>query len=113
MTTVAPVFRVKFVGGPADGVMRDYSKDATHIMIHGWTYEATGKRDGDHWIFVRIPKRRWMRALMKNLLASGSPDPRLVPKPRGLRAVKRGRNQKCWCGSGKKTKKCHGGADGV
>ena len=35
-----------------------------------------------------------------------------APPPRQRSRVKRGRNDPCWCGSGKKYKKCHAGADG-
>lgn len=109
------VFRVKFADGPLAGHTREYNHECDHVMVFGFTYEATGRRDGDYWLFARVSRKRWERALIRMLASrpdegGRTHDPRLDPKRPPDKVVKRGRNEKCWCGSGKKYKKCHGGA---
>lgn len=100
-------FRVKFADGPAAGIMKDLDREVQTLRYFAWTYEATGKRDGDHWLFVKRPNSRVLNRLIGALSASNGSDPRLVPKMLPNKVIPRGRNEQCWCGSGKKYKRCH------
>jgi SEC-C motif-containing protein len=103
-------FRVKFHDGPAGGIEKEYLGERERVKYFGWTYENAHKRDGDFWLFVARPRVRVRRQLLAALTAHTGQDPRLQPKAVPTKVIPRGRNAVCWCGSGKKYKKCHGGA---
>ena len=100
-------FRVKFHDGPAAGIVMEYDKEQPTYRYGAWTYEATGKRDGDYWLYVRQHRSALGRRVIAMLKRSSGSDPRLLPRPEPTRVVHRGRNAPCWCGSGKKYKRCH------
>jgi len=102
-----PKYRVKFADGPAKGTTMEYDKERPTYKVGTWTYEATGQRDGDFWLYVKRPTQRAGRRLIRALSAAHSKDVRLIPKDEPNVAIHRGRNDVCWCGSGKKYKKCH------
>jgi hypothetical protein len=104
----ASVHRVKFFDGPLAGQTKDYPAEHPTFTEFGWTYEATGKRDGDHWLYVLLPRGRRLRSFIRFLAKERGEDPRLTPKDEPMKVAKRGRNEPCWCGSGKKYKRCHG-----
>lgn len=103
-----PVFRVKFQGGALNGMTKDYPRERQSYTIFGWKYEASGKRLGNHWLYVPVPRSRIRRRFLHWSIATSGADPRLNPPAPLAHSTKRGRNAKCHCGSGKKYKKCHG-----
>lgn len=101
-------FRVRFHDGPAAGIEMEYDKEMERVRYGMWTYEHAHKRVGDHWLFVRVPTSRGARRFLPLFTAArGGMDPRLEEKRRPEKIIKRGRNDVCWCGSGKKYKRCH------
>jgi len=102
-----PVFRVRFHDGPAAGITREYETERPTYRLFGWTYENAGRREGDFWLYLVRPKSRVGRRIIGALAAARGVDPRLLAKPLPNRVIKRGRNAPCWCGSGKKYKRCH------
>lgn len=102
-----PVFRVKFADGPAAGMTVEYPREQPSIKLGPWTYEATYRRDGDHWLFVKRRNSRIERRIITMVTAARGIDPRLDPKDDPVKIIHRGRNEPCWCGSGIKFKKCH------
>lgn len=107
--TNAPKFRVKFHDGPAAGIEMEYDREMREVRYFAWMYENTYRREGDYWLFVVQPKQRAVRKILPLVIKAQGKDPRLDPKPQPNRVPDRGRNAPCWCGSGKKFKKCHGG----
>lgn len=107
----APVvakFRVKFFDGPATGLTAEYERETPTIRVFTWEYEATGRRDGDYWLYVKKRNERVAQRLIRTIAqARGGQDPRLDPKDQPLKVISRGRNEVCWCGSGRKYKRCH------
>ncbi len=103
-----PAFRVKFYGGALHGQTRDYPREQATIKIMGWQYEPGAVRDGDHWVYVPIPRCRMDRRILRFVMAQTQKDPRLKIRTEPMRVVKRGRNERCYCGSGLKYKRCHG-----
>ena len=104
----APKFRVKFHDGPAAGVTKEYDREMQEVRYFGWTYDNIYRREGDFWLFAKRPNNRVVNRLLPLVAAQrGGRDPRLEPKRQPNRVVPRGRNEVCWCGSGKKYKKCH------
>jgi hypothetical protein len=101
--------RVRCYGGPLHDHEFELKAGQTSFYHFAWRYEMTPKRVGDHWIFVRVPNPRPVRRLLKYILASGQPDPRMRERqaPRRGRAARR--NAPCYCGSKLKWKHCHGG----
>jgi preprotein translocase subunit SecA len=51
---------------------------------------------------------KMQHAAAENILASESEDAESAHKPFVRKEKKVGRNEPCWCGSGKKFKHCHG-----
>jgi hypothetical protein len=103
-------FRVKFFGGPANGIEKEYDREMQRVKYGAWLYEHSHKRVGDHWLFVKVPNPRAARRILPLITAArGGQDPRLEPKSEPTVVIHRGRNEPCWCGSGKKFKKCHAG----
>lgn len=107
-TSPKPNFRVKFRGGPLSGMTTDYDQEHPTYTIFGWVYEATGRRDGDHWIYVKQPKSKALRRFLQFAVDQSGHDPRLEDHPDPVRHVGHDRNHLCYCGSGKKYKRCHG-----
>lgn len=109
---VVPKFRVKFHDGPLAGMTQEYDKELPSYVVFGWTYEATGRREGDFWLYVKRLVPRKARALVtltvQMMNEQGAGDPRLAPKATPEKSMRRGRNEPCWCDSGKKYKRCHG-----
>jgi hypothetical protein len=108
-TLTEPVFRVKFHGGALSQHTQDFPREQPQITIFGWTYEATGRRDGDHWLFVPVPRNRPVQRFLLFVMSQTGNDPRLADKQQPVRVIKHGRNELCYCGSGRKHKRCHGG----
>jgi len=108
-TSSNPVFRVKFYRGALNGQTREFKVETSTITQYGYTYEATGRRDGDFWVFVPVPKTKKLKKFLHFLLQVTGRDPRLADINMPVKATHRGRNSLCYCGSGKKYKKCHGG----
>lgn len=102
-----PKFRVKFADGPARGMTREYEKEMPTYKVGTWTYEATGQRDGDFWLYVKRLTQRVDRRVLRMVNATRPMDVRLFPKDEPTVVIHRGRNDLCWCGSGRKYKKCH------
>lgn len=103
-----PKFRVKFVRGPLHGQTREYDRESPTVTVLGWKYEATGRRDGDYWLYVLRSKSRIERRIVAMVAEQSGSDPRLLPREQPVKVIRRGRNEPCWCGSGKKFKRCHG-----
>jgi len=103
----APVFRVKFHDGPAAGVLKEYPREMQTIQYFAWTYDNLYRREGDYWLFAKRPNNRAVNRILPLVVKQQGRDPRLEPKRQPDRVVPRGRNEVCWCGSGKKYKKCH------
>ncbi len=106
-TQSAPKFRVKFHGGPLHGHTKDYPGEQGTFTVFGWQYESTGRREQDYWVYVLMPSNRRKRKLVQWMMAMTGMDPRLAERKEPIRVPQRGRNEKCYCGSGRKFKHCH------
>jgi len=108
-SSATPLFRIKFYRGALNGQTREYPVEMTRVTLYGYTYEATGRRDGDFWVYVPVPKTKKLKKFLQFLMQVTGRDPRLADINTPVKATRRGRNSLCYCGSGKKYKKCHGG----
>lgn len=103
-----PVFRIQCHGGCLHGYQFDMKAEQMQYNLFGHKYEATGRKLGDHWVYVKAPKSKLMRLGLLFAIRALGRDPRLDDIRQPIKVVKRGRNDKCYCGSGRKFKKCHG-----
>lgn len=101
-------YRIKFHGGVLHGRTHDLTAETPRVILYGYEYEATGRRDGDHWVYVRVPRSSKLKQFLKLVMTMTGKDPRLNEIRQPVQSTRRGRNVPCRCGSGLKYKKCHG-----
>ncbi len=107
-STSSPKFRIQCHGGCLDKMQFDMDSEKPEYTLYGHKYEASGRKLGDHWVYVKAPKNRRDRLVLLAFTKMLGRDPRLDDIRQPAVSTRRGRNEPCYCGSGKKYKKCHG-----
>jgi hypothetical protein len=109
MNSTSASFKLKCYGGVLHGRTYERDREQFEFKLDGYWYEQSARRDGDYWVFVPRPKNKGMRKALMLFMSVVGRDPRLDDRREPAISSKRGRNKPCYCGSGKKYKKCHGG----